>query len=215
MKILLVDDHRLVADAMAIMLQELQPGVEVSVCHSTQRALALIDDNQRFDLILTDMYMPGIDGMGFMHGLRQRRINTPVVIISSTQSTRLTQTAIEQGAAGFIQKSTPGAEMLEAIRDVMQGKKVYPPGIELPRNPRAPSDNVTSADAAFETPGPRQIEVLELMAQGNSNKQIAQLLEISEATVKYHTSQLFKLLSVHNRTSCIREGQRRNLISSQ
>ena len=68
MRILLIDDHRLVADAMAILLQDLAPDVAVTVSHTTQRALSLIDEGPDFDLILTDMFMPGIDGLGLLHG---------------------------------------------------------------------------------------------------------------------------------------------------
>lgn len=217
MKILLIDDHRLVADAMAIMLQELDSDVEVTVCHTTQRALSLLDDKQQFDLILTDMFMPGIDGLGLLHGLRSRKIDAPAVVVSSTDDKRIVQAAMDQGAAGFIRKSLPGSEMLRALRSIVAGNAYYPddiaPGI---RRNLAANDPLPVADAGVEgqvTLGDRQAEVLGLMAAGNSNKQIAQLLGISEATVKYHTSQLFKLLGVKNRTSCIREGHRRNLIT--
>ena len=132
--------------------------------------------------------------------------------MSSTENTRIAQAAIDQGAAGFIQKSLPGAEMLSALKKVLQGGKYYPAGFE-PVSSNKQLDETAGQDGEIKL-GSRQLEVLELMAAGNSNKQIAQLLEISEATVKYHTSQLFKALGVHNRTSCIREGQRLNLINS-
>lgn len=214
MRILLIDDHRLVADAMAILLHELAEDVEVTVSHTTHRALSLIDEGGVFELILTDMFMPGIDGLGLLHGLRSRKVTAPAVVISSTEDKKIIRSALEQGAAGFIRKSLPGSEMLRALRTIISGESYYPddighafissdmtPPVELP------------ADDAQILLGERQAEVLSLMAAGNSNKQIAQCLSISEATVKYHTSQLFKLLGVKNRTSCIREGLRRNLIS--
>lgn len=217
MKILLIDDHRLVADAMAIMLQDLANDVEVTVCHTTQRALSMIDDGLDFELILTDMFMPGIDGLGLLHGLRSRKVEAPAVVVSSTEDKKIVQAALDQGAAGFIRKSLPGSEMLRALRGIVAGNAYYPddisPGIRKASPAQQPiAISETDADAIVVL-GDRQTEVLELMAAGNSNKQIAQLLGISEATVKYHTSQLFKLLGVKNRTSCIREGHRRNLIS--
>lgn len=216
MKILLIDDHRLVADAMAIMLQDLDRNVDVTVCHSTQRALSLIDDSHQFDLILTDMFMPGIDGLGLLHGLRSRRVEAPAVVISSTEDKKIVQAAIDQGAAGFIRKSLPGAEMLRALKSIVGGKVYYPDEFtpsQRGATQKPPIASLTEAgDEESVMLGDRQTEVLELMAAGNSNKQIAQLLGISEATVKYHTSQLFRLLGVKNRTSCIREGHRRKLI---
>jgi len=217
MKILLIDDHRLVADAMAIMLQDLDGSVDVTVCHSTQRALSLIDANEHYDLILTDVFMPGIDGLGLLHGLRSRKIEAPAVVISSADDKKIVQAAFDQGAAGFIRKSLPGAEMLRALKIIVSGKTYYPEEF-IPSQRRVNSQRSSTpvpevGERETVMLGDRQTEVLGLMAAGSSNKQIAQLLSISEATVKYHTSQLFRLLGVKNRTSCIREGHRRKLIS--
>lgn len=216
MKILLIDDHRLVADAMAIMLQDLGKTVDVTVCHTTQRALSLLDEDTNFDLILTDLFMPGIDGLGLLHGLRSRKIDTLAVVVSGTEDKKIIRAAIDQGAAGFIPKSLPGAEMLRALKNIVAGQPYYPEAFTsvFRRQPNVddplPVPKVGQQETV--TLGERQSEVLGLMAAGNSNKQIAQLLGISEATVKYHTSQLFKLLGVKNRTSCIRKGHRQNLI---
>jgi len=215
-KILLVDDHRLVADAVAILLNDLAENVEVTICHSSQHALSVIDESMDFDLILSDIYMPGIDGLGFLHGLRNRNVNVPIVIISSTENQQLTQAAYDQGASGFINKSLPGKEMLVALRKVLAGETLHSSHLESGRKKIAVKSH---KGATVKTPAterqlaPRQLEVLQLISQGNSNKQIALLLEISEATVKYHTTQIFRALGVHNRTSCVREARQRNLIS--
>ena len=213
MKILLVDDHRLVADAMAIMLQDLAEDVDVTICYTTQHALGIVDEGRNFDLILSDIYMPGIDGLGFLHGLKHRQVTAPIVIISSTENAKITQAALDQGASGFIQKSLPGSEMLAALKKVLHGQKYHPSNFEVVSSKPQSIKNVGTST----TPelGPRQLEVLQLIAAGNSNKQIAQLLEISEATVKYHTSHIFRSFGVHNRTSCIREAQNRGLIDNQ
>ncbi|MBX2824158.1 MAG: response regulator transcription factor, partial [Gammaproteobacteria bacterium] len=188
MKILLIDDHRLVADAMAIMLQDLDQAVDVTVCHSTQRALSLIDEQQHFDLILTDMFMPGIDGLGLLHGLRSRKIEAPAVVVSSTEDKKIVRAAIDQGAAGFIRKSLPGAEMLRALKSIVAGQPYYPDEFApaLRRRSSGADPAILPEEVGEEETvmlGERQAEVLELMAAGNSNKQIAQLLGISEATV--------------------------------
>lgn len=216
MRILLVDDHRLVADAFAMMLKELSDGVEVTVCHTTHRALSLIDEDEQFDLILTDLLMPGVDGLGLLHGLRSRKINTPTVVISSVDKSDDIQKALEHGVVGFIHKTMPKREMLQALRQVLAGQSYFPASL-MPRKNSANShaashEELTTHDAPILSD--RQSEVLTLMAAGNSNKQIAQLIGTSEANVKYHTSQLFKLLGVKNRTSCIREGYRYNLITN-
>lgn len=210
MNILLVDDHRLVADAMAILLRDLAPEVEVTVCHTTQHALSVVDQNPEFDLILSDIYMPGIDGLGFLHGLKHRGISAPIVIVSSTENTKVAQAALDQGASGFIQKSMPGPVMLQALQQVLLGQVYHPPHLDAGSPRTQLKDNPTVAMEA--KLGERQIEVLQLIAAGNSNKQIAQLLEISEATVKYHTSHIFRYFGVHNRTSCIKEARNCGLL---
>lgn len=218
MDILLVEDHRLVADAMQLMLREADPSVEVTACYSTQRALATIDSGRRFDLILSDLFMPGIDGMGLLLGLRNRDVSIPVVIISGTEDERHIRTAIEHGAVGFIRKTLPGAEMLAGLRQVMKGGRFFPERFAMMSRHRAMAERLGESrqpDPDIPSrPGEKQLQVLQLIAAGNSNKQISQVVGISEATVKYHTSQLFKLLSVKNRTACVREAHNRGLLNA-
>lgn len=213
MNILLVDDHRLVADALAIMLQDLTDSVRVTICHTSQHALSVIDEKPKFDLILTDIYMPGIDGLGFLQGLKSRAINAPVVVISGTDNAKVAQAALDKGAAGFINKSLPGAEMLAALRKVLAGEKYRPDHLEPPGLSRRSNDSV-NLDETTDSISARQLEVLQLIAAGNSNKQIAQVLQIRETTVKYHTRHLFRYLQVKNRTSCIREARSQGLIDA-
>lgn len=213
MNILLVDDHRLVADALAIMLHDLADAVKVTICHTSQHALSVIDEKPEFDLILTDIYMPGIDGLGFLQGLKSRAINTPVVVISGTDNVKVAQAAIDKGAAGFINKSLPGAEMLSALRKVLAGEKYQSDNVESTSLYRLTNESVNQHVTA-DSLSARQLEVLQLIVAGNSNKQIAQVLQIRETTVKYHTRHLFRYLKVKNRTSCIREARQLGLIDS-
>jgi len=219
MNILLVEDHRLVADAMKIMLMEIEPGVNITACYSTQHALSTIDADagKQLDLILTDLFMPGIDGIGLLAGLKNRGITIPVVIVSGATEDKYIRAAVQNGAAGFIQKTLPGAEMMAGLKQVLSGGRFFPerylgshdsePGPVLER--MTPGHN----GVTLPRPGEKQLQVLRLMAEGNSNKQISQIVGISEATVKYHTSQLFKLLSVKNRTSCVREAHNCGLLA--
>ncbi len=210
MKVILVEDHRLVADAFTAMLREVDNSITITACYSTQHALTAFDSGERFNLVLTDLLMPGIDGIGLLTGLRNRNIDVPVVIISGSAEERYVRAAAEQGAAGFIPKTLPGAEMINGIRQVLAGHRFFPENyLNLPTPVR---DAGTGLDALSSQPGEKQLQVLQLMADGHSNKQISQIVGIKEATVKYHTSQLFKLFGVKNRTSCVREAQERGLI---
>ncbi|MDB3935526.1 response regulator transcription factor [Granulosicoccus sp.] len=216
MNILMVEDHRLVADAMKVMLSEIDPGINITACYSTQHALSIIDTGKRFELVLTDLFMPGIDGIGLLVGLQSRRKRLPVVVISGSDDDKFIRAAIEHGACGFIPKTLPGAEMISGLKKVLSGGRFFPErftafDLQLQCGDRKPA---IGQNACGVKPGQKQLQVLQLMADGNSNKQISQIVGISEATVKYHTSQLFKLLGVKNRTSCVREAQQKGLINS-
>lgn len=213
MKVLLVEDQRLVADAFTVMLREFDNSIETTACYSTQAALTVFDSGKQFDLVLTDLLMPGIDGIGLLTGLRNRQVAVPVVVISGSVEERYIRLAMDQGAAGFIPKTLPGAEMIAAIRRILAGQRYFPErqlSSTVTANGRAVG---ASNDAMALPPGEKQLQVLQLMADGHSNKQISQIVGIKEATVKYHTSQLFKLFGVRNRTSCVREAQERGLIA--
>lgn len=219
MNILLVEDHRLVADAMKVMLMEIEPGVNITACYSTQHALSTIDAGKELDLILTDLFMPGIDGIGLLAGLQNRGVTIPVVIVSGATEDKYIRAAVKNGAAGFIQKTLPGAEMMAGLKKVLSGGRFFPERYlneSVDDIANSPDDTLTGQNkgTTIPRPGEKQLQVLRLMAEGNSNKQISQIVGISEATVKYHTSQLFKLLSVKNRTSCVREAQNCGLLAA-
>jgi len=215
MNILLVEDHRLVADAMQIMLRQLGTEVSITACYSTQHALSILDENTNFQLILSDLLMPGIDGLGLLVGLQNRGVRVPLVLITGVEDERAIRAAYDNGAAGYISKSLPSIELINGLKRVLAGQRCFPDRSVLD-DPCASNQNRpvsrTGIDSYTRKPGEKQLQVLRLMADGNSNKQISQIIGISEATVKYHTSQLFKLLSVKNRTSCVREAQNRGLL---
>ena len=215
MHVLLVEDHRLVADAFRAMLREVEPGIRVTACYSTQHALSAVDAGSVFDLVLTDLSMPGIGGIGLLDALANRRRDLPVVVISAYDDERSVREAVEHGAAGFIPKTLPGAEMVAGVREVLAGRRFFPEGRTGLASPApGPAPARAAGPGPEARPGAKQMQVLRLMADGHSNKQISQIVGIKEATVKYHTSQLFKLLGVRNRTSCVREAQRRGLVES-
>ena len=211
MNLLLVEDHRLVADAFTSMLREVDESIDTTACYSTQQALSLIDSGSRFDLVLTDLLMPGIDGIGLLTGLRNRRLEVPVLVISGSDEERYVRAAMDQGAAGFIPKTLPGVEMVAGIRRILSGQRFFPERYLAANTAAGQASGTEGASSSIQV-GAKQKQVLQLMADGHSNKQISQIVGIKEATVKYHTSQLFKLFGVRNRTSCVKEAQAHGLI---
>lgn len=213
--ILIVDDHRLFAEGLSRLLETLTQAVVLRQCYSAQQAIQLLDSsNTKYDLLLIDLLMPGIDGIGLLHAISERHISTPVAVISSTDDTKTINQLMTNGAIGFIPKSVSSDVMLSAVATLLRGD------IYLPDHLWSQLDFLDSGEfMASELADPghalgeRQIEVLRLMADGNTNKQISTILAISEATVKYHIGILFRTLGVNNRTTCIHAAKSRHLIS--
>jgi len=215
MEILLVDDERPDVKSLQELLEEGNPSGNITVCSSTEQAYLHLNESGNFDMVVCDLLTPSIDGIEFMKGLKNLGIATPVVfIISGSEQERNVLSAIKYGAQGFIVRTLPPAELTAGMKIVADGGTFFPDRFS----------NVSQSTLAVGNPslavptgsslriGLKQLNVLKLMAAGNSNKQISRIAGITEATVKYHSSQLFKLLDVKNRTSCVLEAQRRGLL---
>lgn len=213
MKILVIDDHRLFAHGLKLALQELFKDIVIVEAYTAQRALGLIDGGESFDLILTDLQMPGFGGHELVQSFGSRKLRTPVAVISASESLSDMKRAHQLGAKGYIFKSEPAFDLVPKIQDLLDGKESYPDVFW-----RALVDDQTISEArgeiGIEGLGKRPIEVLHLLAQGKSNKQIAAILSISETTVKFHIRTLFSALGVNNRTWCVREAERRGIINN-
>lgn len=216
-KILVVDDHRLFLDGMCHLLRQLGSDVEIFEAASAQEAIDRIDRGERFTLTLVDLAMPGIDGLSFLQSLRERKIFSPVVVVSGSEDRGSVKRAFQNGAMGFIPKNTSADEMLAGLKKVLCGEAFVPRnlGIEVSDilREKFPEDSA-HPESAIDGLGQRQYQVLELMNQGLPNKKIASVLHISEATVKYHIGILFRALNVRSRTACIIAGQKSGLLSS-
>ena len=211
MNILVVDDHRLFAHGLKLALQQLPEQADIVEAYTAQRALGLVDSGATFDLILTDLKMPGFGGHELVQSFSSRKLHTPVAVISASESLADMQKAHRLGAAGYIFKSEPSFDLIPKIQDLLNGKKVFPDiFLRSVEENDVVSDNLKNN--GIDGLGKRPIEVLHLLAQGKSNKQIAAILCISETTVKFHIRALFSALDVNNRTWCVREAIRRGII---
>lgn len=213
--ILIVDDHRLFAEGLSRLLQTLEQPVALDQCYSAQQAIQKLDKAEtKYDLLLIDLLMPGIDGIGLLHAIKERHIATPVAVLSSIEDTKIISQLIAGGALGFIPKSVSSDAMLSAVTTLLRGD-VYLPDDMWDRMDifDTPSNHLSEDNFHNQHLGERQMEVLQLMADGSTNKQIATILGVSEATVKYHIGILFRSLGVKNRTACIHAAQNSRLIS--
>jgi len=193
LKILLADDHGLFREGLRSLLQELDPGLQVLEAASAAEALQLAGRNSDLDLILLDLAMPGLDGFAGLDMLRERYPDIPVVVVSATESERDVRRALDAEAAGFIPKAMSGEDMLNALHTVLDGDVFVPPAIR-----RAPE---REEDEPHLTP--RQQQVLNLMCEGMSNKEIAHALGMAEGTVKIHVTAILRAMKASNRTQAV------------
>jgi len=200
--ILIVDDHPLFIEALELVVQGTFPNASVSKATSIDAARAILDKQGPFDLVLLDLSMPGTRGLEGVIELRTRYPKLPVVIVSALEDPRIIHEVMQCGAAGFISKSSRGADLGRALEDVMSGSVVLPKGYQPP----APSGTGTSDLASrIATLTPQQVRVLHMLRQGLLNKQIAFDLGVGETTVKAHVSEILRKLKVASRTQAVIE----------
>jgi DNA-binding NarL/FixJ family response regulator len=226
MKILLVDDHVLIRDALRGVVKELIGDPVVLEASDCGQAMRLIEAHPDLHLILLDLNLPDRDGFAMLADLRKRYATMSLVVLSAVHDRESVIRALDLGALGFIPKSAPRDVMVNALRLVFGGGIYIPPealGRSGPQEqrpgPPAPSltspasggglgrgrgegrvGGVSPADLGFTE---RQMEVLALMMQGKSNKAISRILDVAEPTVKHHVTAILKALKVANRTEAV------------
>jgi DNA-binding NarL/FixJ family response regulator len=215
MKVLVVDDHPLIHTAMPLVLKQLDQDIEVFKAASFEEALPLLEQQQDINLILLDLSLPGISGFAALTQVRTLYPAIPVVVLSGHDDTKTVTTALEEGAMGFIPKSSPNEILVGALRLVLSG------GVYLPREvlQRHSGGEPVAADThalPTKTPAelgltPRQTEVLSLLVQGKPNKIIMRELGLAEGTVKLHITNILRALNVDNRTQAVMAVARRGI----
>ena len=201
MKILVADDHAQFRDGLRYLLGQLCDEVEVLEAKDGAGAVELAAAHPELELVLLDLGMPGIDGLAGLRLLRARCPALPIVILSGSEEPADMRQALDAGALGFIPKSSSSPVMLSALRLVLSGGIYLPPSYaERPQGMRVPlsADSLESLGLTH-----RQLDVLRLLGQGQSNKEIARVLKLAEGTVKLHISAILRALGVDNRTRAV------------
>ena len=181
---------------------------------SGNEALSLADELQP-DLILLDISMPDLGGIEVTRRLKEMLPNVRVLILTVHEDESLLQEAIQAGASGYIVKRAVESELIDAIRAVWRGDLYVHPAMtrallkEMSPSPSSSSNN----EALVESLTPRETDVLRLIAQGYTNRQMADMLSISVRTVESHRSNLMGKLDLHSRVELVRYARENNLIS--
>jgi DNA-binding NarL/FixJ family response regulator len=200
-RVLLADDQHIIRQGLKALL-ELEPDLDVvGDAENGQQVLQHLE-TLRPDVVLMDIRMPVMDGVAATGLIRQRFPEIKVLILTTFDDEDYVAEALRLGAVGYLLKDTPSEELANAIRTVHKGYTQFAPGIvqkfmsKLPNTPQPTPE----LPPGFTELTPREREVLRLIASGASNREIAQMLHISEGTVKNHVTNLLGRLNLRDRT---------------
>ncbi len=211
MKVLVVDDHSIVRDGLAALLEQVSPEFEVFQAGDAEEGLQLLDQVGDFDLVILDLFIPGVDGFEAISAFGLKRPELPVIVLSSSEDSDDVRRALASGALGYVPKSASQHVLLSAIKLVMNGD-LYVPPLVLSKSSDSNSQTGDLPKANGKLLTPRQREVLILLCEGNPNKAIAAKLNLSEKTVKTHISLIYKALNVANRMQASKAAREAGLI---
>lgn len=192
--ILIADDHGMILDILSMYLTA-QDDMKVTTAEDLNHALGQIAENGAYDLVLLDYNMPGMNGMAGLRRVIDVNGGNPVAIITGTPTKRMTEEALENGAAGVLPKTMAARSLSNAIRFMQAGETYLPLSLMREDTP-----------AAAQKDGPlsgREMTVLEYLGEGRQNKEIANALGLSEATIKMHVKSICKKLDANNRTHAV------------
>ena len=209
-RILIADDHPIVRQGLAAVLDQ-EADLEVVAQAANGREAVAKAFELLPDVILMDLQMPEMDGVAAIIEIKNAALETGIIILTTYDTDDYIFRGIEAEARGYLLKDSPPEEVLKAIRAVYQGESLIQPRVasrlldrlsQLSRN-AAPSEGSLSA---------REVEVLQIMATGAANKEIASRLNIGQSTVKTHIVRIFNKLGVSGRTEAVAEGAKRKII---
>ena len=206
-RLLIVDDQTVVREGLAAIVAYYSDIEVVGQAEDGNKALALIEQTQP-DVILLDLVMPGLDGLSLIPKIKECAPETRILVVTSFAETERVFQAIKAGALGYLLKDATRDQLLQAIRDVAQGRASLQPSVavRLIHEINHPSELAYTADPLT----PRELETLRLIARGLSNQEIAQELVVHERTVAKYVSSILNKLHLANRTQAalyaLREG---------
>lgn len=200
LRILVIDDHTLFAEAMCTTLARLDRPM-VQIASSAEEALMQLEGSH-FDLILLDLGLPKLRGHAAFEAIRASAAGAPIVLVTASEPSAEILRLIRDGARGCVHKRAKSEELLAVLRFVLSGGAHIP--AELLRLPTGEAEEISLS--------PRQREVLVMLARGLCNKDIAHALGIAEATVRVHVSSVMRILDVENRTQAATSVYARRLL---
>ncbi len=202
MKILVVDDHALVREGLRQVLKGLDEAVEVLEAAHCARAFELADQHPDLDLVLLDYHLPDLNGLDALQIFGREHPELPIIMLSGSVNPQIMRQVMAKGAAAFLTKSGLSHELLTVLQLVLAGEIYTPPEMATNADPLGSNVGVSSTGPSLQLT-PRQEEVLYLLLDGSSNKDISRVLQLSEETVKNHVSGIFRCFGVQSRIQAV------------
>jgi DNA-binding NarL/FixJ family response regulator len=193
LKVLIVDDHRLMLDALRVTLERDEDMSVVGEADSGEKVLPLVAQTGP-DVVLLDVRMPGLDGLAVLAQIRERYPRVAVVMLSALDDPVLIRAALERGAAAFVLKLIDPRDLAAAVRQAVAGS------IFRPLDPVGTPGQDVREELGLSK---RELSILEALQSGGSNQEIAKQLFLAEQTVKFHLTNIYRKLGVSTRTEAI------------
>ena len=200
-RVLCVDDHRIVREGLGLIISR-QPDMEVVGTASSGEEAVEVFARCRPDITLMDLNLRGMSGLDAIKAIRQQDTRARIVVLTMHQGEEYIHRALEAGAASYLLKDTLSDYLVGVIRDVYEGRSTLPPDVQARLAERAGNAHLT----------PREVQVVELIAQGMRNKEIAAALGISFETAQVHGKNILGKLKVQDRTAAVSVAVRRGII---
>jgi len=202
-RVLLVDDHTLMRQGTRALLREADDIEIVAESERGDEALVLARQHHP-DVVILDIRLPGLGGVEVARTLREDLPATRILILTAYDYDQYVRALFAIGVEGYLLKNATGEELIAAVRDVCAGKQVLSPEIEA----RKMDEDGSHPDALTD----REIEILTLVSQGESNKEIARALGITSRTAEWHVGKVLAKLGARSRTEAIRLGRQQGMI---
>ena len=219
LQVLLADDHALFRDGMRYVLQQLSDEIDIVCAGNFAETLRHAEASPTLDLALLDLDMPGSNGVSSVRIFNQSFPGIPLVVISGSDQRTDIECVMEYGAMGFISKMSSSKVMVSALRIVLEGGVYFPAQFEPPMASTQAADSNLSDTGRFAIQEnshgltKRQLEVLQYLSDGFSNKEMALKLSLAEGTIKVHVAGVFQVLQVSSRMDAVRKAQNLGLIA--
>lgn len=210
MKVLLADDHDLVRDGLRPYIEKLEDGVIISEAGTLDEVLAVSSDAVSPDVILLDLHMPGMQGLNSITQVGDAFPNSPIVVISGHFDSDVITGSLQRGAKGFVPKTTRGKSLLSALRLVLDGETYVPPAMVSGEASEMSSEYMSGPpdsygkDNVLAKLSAREMSILRLLIDGQTNKEIARELGLQEITIKVHLRNAYRKIGASNRADAVR-----------